>query len=77
MLKKGKNILKSILFQNKIKNQTIEELQERLDWFIAHSEITALKPATGYLRKKQLDLIGFVESFFSIDSLHNIDFFYH
>lgn len=43
----------------------VADLQERLDWFIKHSEITALKPATGYLRKKQLDLLEFTDVFFS------------
>ena len=43
----------------------ISDLQERLRWFIDHSEITALKPASGSLRKKQMDLIEFAGDFFS------------
>ncbi len=42
----------------------IAELEERLQWFMDHAEITALKPATGYLRNKQLSLIGFALEFF-------------
>ncbi len=70
MVSSVKKCIKSIIFRDKIKKQTIEDLQERLDWFIAHSDITTLKPATGYLRKKQLDLVEFADAFFSdIDNL--------
>ena len=43
----------------------VADLRERLDWFIAHSEITALKPATGYLRTKQLSSVGFASELFA------------
>ncbi len=42
----------------------IDELEEQLQWFMDHSDITLLKPATGYFRKKQLDLIKFADDFF-------------
>ena len=44
--------------------QRIGSLEKRLQWFNDHADITTLKPATGYLRKKQLDLVSFVADFF-------------
>lgn len=66
-----KNRLYELLFYRSNMERTIEELKERLNWFIEHSEITALKPATGYLRNKQLDLIDFANHFF--DDISTLD----
>ncbi len=38
--------------------------KSQLDYLIQHTDITTLKPATGYLRKKQLDLVEFALDFF-------------
>lgn len=42
----------------------IEDLEERLQWFVEHTDIRTLKPATGYLRNKQLNLVKFANDFF-------------
>lgn len=41
--------------------QKCNELQEKNDYLIEHSEITTFKPATGSLRKTQLELVGFMQ----------------
>ena len=38
-------------------------LQEQVDWFKEHADITNLSPATGYLRKNQLELLKFTNKF--------------
>lgn len=57
------NIARTLFFTNKKTRAELERenanLQEKLDWLIAHTDITALKPAIGYLRKKQLDNLEF------------------
>ncbi len=42
-----------------------EALVEQLTWLKEHTDITTLKPATGYLRRQQLKLIEFVNEFLS------------
>ena len=44
----------------------INELEERLSWFMQHSEITTMKPATGWERKVQLNLTKFAADFFDM-----------
>ena len=52
--------------ERKIRNQ---ELQ--LKWMKEHCDITKLKPATGQLRKQQLDTVNFADDFFKkIKHLH-------
>lgn len=41
----------------------IDDLQNQLDWMKQHSDITKLKPATGFFRKKQRELVAFTEEF--------------
>ena len=55
------NIIKYLLHKtkNEIKfykncKRELKETKEQVQWFIEHSDITTLKPATGYLRAKQL-----------------------
>ena len=56
--------IKSAVEYKKNTEKQIVELEERLQWFIDHSDIKALKPATGYLRDKQLKLENFANEFF-------------
>lgn len=42
----------------------LEKAQEQVAWFKKHADITTLKPATGYLKKKQQDLVEFSQDFF-------------
>ena len=47
------------------------ELQKQLDYMKEHCDIFHLKPATGLLRKQQLDLIQFAADFFKeIEEIH-------
>ncbi len=41
----------------------IDDLKNQIDWMKQHSDIRKLKPATGYLRKKQRQLIDFAQEF--------------
>lgn len=44
--------------------QRITDLEEQVQWFKDHADIMALKPATGYLRDKQLRTEQFANDFF-------------
>ena len=69
MLRKAKHKIANIVrkyFFSGIERQyckQINDLQEQLEWLKQHSDITSLKPATGYARKKQRELLAFVEEF--------------
>lgn len=71
VLRKIKNKIKYLLTYKKRAEKTISELndevnllQQRIEWFKKHTDIMSLKPATGYLRKKQLMLESFANEFF-------------
>ncbi|GEM_PF-351722 len=49
-----------------------QKLQYQLDYLKQHADITALKPATGYLRKKQMDIMRFALEFFEFIQELNI-----
>lgn len=56
--------LNRIPYCKQLKQQNYE-LKQRLEWFLQHAEITTLKPATGYLRRRQLDALKFANEFFT------------
>lgn len=58
-----RNIAYKLSYRYQLEQENYE-LEEQLEWFTKHAEITTLKPATGYLRKKQLDLVKFANQFF-------------
>ena len=49
-----------------------QKLQYQLEYLKQHADITALKPATGYLRKKQMDIMRFALEFFEFIQELNI-----
>lgn len=61
-----KQFLRNRYFSNEISalNNQIDNLNQQIEWLKKHSDIRRLKPATGYLREKQLKLIDFAEEFF-------------
>lgn len=52
--------------------QKSEILEKKLEYLIKHINVSDLKPAVGYLRKRQLDLINFAHDFFNIISYLDI-----
>ena len=57
-----KVFLRDIICQ-KIYGKKIQLLENQLRWFKDHSEITMLKPATGYLRNEQLQILKLANDF--------------
>lgn len=60
--------LKRIIFGDRTEEQKllsrIQELEEQLNWFKQNTDITKIKKASGYFRKRQLELVAFAEKFF-------------
>ncbi len=44
-------------------DEALKKLQDKIEYFENHTDITKMKPATGFVRKKQLQQIAFVEAF--------------
>ncbi len=42
----------------------IADLENKIEWLKEHSDLCTLKPAKGYLRKRQLDTVAFAKDFF-------------
>ncbi len=67
-IRKGKDIYKLLISHLKENNLDVlleaDNLKLQLSYLKKHADITTLKPATGYLRKKQIDLLKFAEEFF-------------
>ncbi len=62
-----KNRIKNIIdYLNKSQQykDRIRSLENQLEWLKNHSDITLLKPATGYLRQEQLKILKLAEDFF-------------
>lgn len=75
MIKDLKERIKKLLFFPTLLKQLEEKnnlLENQLEWMKLHSEITLLKPATGYLRHKQHQLLKLAEDFFAATSSLNI-----
>lgn len=72
-MKKIKEWMK-LLFWGKYQKyeKKIQSLENQLEWLKNHSDITLLKPATGYLRREQLRILKLAEDFFDDTSSLNV-----
>ncbi|MBZ0312899.1 LicD family protein [Clostridium butyricum] len=55
--------IENAIMQRDFYKEKMKILQEKLDYLIKHTDISKLKPATGYLRKRQIDIVNFAHYF--------------
>lgn len=66
-----KSVIHFAIYQKDYEKK-VQLLENQLEWFKMHSDITLLKPATGFLRQKQFQILNLADNFFSDTTSLNI-----
>lgn len=55
--------LECAALQRDVYKEKVKELEKKIDYLISHTNVSSLKPATGLLRQRQIDIVNFADDF--------------